>query len=229
MTEKIIIPKYEVYVFDLDGTLYDQPRLRIRMATRLLQYYLLHPFKLSELLMLQRFRSVKDKWNSDSSVQPKQDNNGLDEVDADVCRYISEKSGKDYKMLSAVIKRWIYDDPLTVLYDERDKKLIEDIDRLKAAGKKIVIFSDYPVKEKLAAIGLEVDAFYSSTDKEIGELKPSPKGIDIIISDFNVEKSKIVMIGDRMEKDGRAAENAGIDYVILPRKIKDRNIDFEID
>ena len=35
------------------------------------------------------------------------------------------------------------------------------------------------------------------------------------------------MIGDRMEKDGEAARAAGIDYLILERKRKNRKLQYE--
>ena len=63
---------------------------------------------------------------------------------------------------------------------------------------------------------------YSPERERVGELKPSPKGLNLIMSDLNVSKDKTIMIGDRMVKDGEAAKKAGCDYLILSKSKKKR-------
>jgi len=54
---------YHLIVFDLDGTLYHQRALRIKMAGRLLSHYLFHLNQIKELWILYQFRKVRDRWD----------------------------------------------------------------------------------------------------------------------------------------------------------------------
>lgn len=216
---------YEVYVFDVDGTLYDQPRLRTIMAVRLLQYYLFHPLKIKDLLLLKKFREEKENWTKEKEIETEAFTGtecGLSLLDEKICFYISHKIKVSHDIICGIVKKWIYDEPMDAVNITRDKRLIDYIDTLSKKGKKIIIFSDYPATDKMKALECYSDAIYSAADKEIMELKPSPKGINVIIRDLNVSKENVLMIGDRYEKDGMSAINAGVDYIILKRKLKDR-------
>ena len=48
-------------IFDVDGTLYKQSKLRRKMLYDLLSYYALRPWQLQELRILQRFRVEREK------------------------------------------------------------------------------------------------------------------------------------------------------------------------
>lgn len=203
---------YKLYVFDLDGTLYDQPRLRLMMALRLMGYYTLHPLSAGDLLILKHFRKVKDSWTGSSSED-------------DIIEKTAADLGKDPKRVSAIVRKWIYDSPLDIIRKTADRKLIAVIDRLRKDGRKVVILSDYPAADKLAALGVTVDASYGPEDERIDELKPSPKGLRIIMNDHPEDPGDIIMIGDRYEKDGMCAEAAGVDHLILPRHVNKRKFD----
>ena len=200
---------YSLYVFDLDGTLYDQPRLRRIMALRLALYYGLRPHLAGELFILQHFRKVKDKWTGSSSEE-------------EIIRKVAEDTGADVRKVQKIVRRWIYDDPLSALYKTRDASLAAWIDRLRSDGKKVVILSDYPTTDKMDALRVSVDRQYGPDDGRIGELKPSPNGLKTIMDDFDASPDDVLMIGDRMEKDGLCAQAAGVDYLILERSVARR-------
>ena len=200
---------YSLYVFDLDGTLYDQPSLRRIMALRLAMYYAMHPLHAGELFILQHFRKVKDKWTKSSS-------------DEDIIRQVAKDTGSNADKVSRVVGKWIYDDPLSALPQTRDDNLCDWIGKLRSAGKKVVILSDYPTRDKMKALQIDVDAQYGPDDERIDELKPSPRGLMIIMEDFGADPADVLMIGDRNEKDGKCAEAAGVDHIILERSIRKR-------
>ena len=204
------INDYKLYVFDLDGTLYDQPGLRLQMLTRLMGFYILHPFRAGELFILQHFRKVKDSWTKNSSED-------------DIIKQVAADKKTDEARVKSIVRRWIYDDPLEVIAKNKDTGLIGWMDLLRKSGKKVFILSDYPAADKLKAMNVTVDGIYDPDDERIDELKPSPKGLNVIMGDTGILPEDILMIGDRMEKDGLCAEKAGIDHMILPRKITDRN------
>ena len=220
-------------IFDLDGTLYDQPRLRLGMMMHLVGFYILHPLRIKELLLLQTFRKVKDDWDESVNVVADEElsgngdqddyaSNSIDALDKTICRYIADKKNVSVKLMTEVVYKWIYKDPLELLHKVRDVQLIERITQLRSNGKKVIVWSDYPVAEKLGALECEVDAVYSSTDEKIMELKPSPKALTIIMQEHSVDNKDIIMIGDRYEKDAKAAIAADIDYLILERNIRKR-------
>ena len=198
--------KYDLYVFDVDGTLYYQNKLRLIMGKRLLMYYLLHPLKFKDLIIIKNFRSLRENAK---------DTNGLFDITAKKCNVSVSR-------VNEVIKKWIYENPIDALIASKDDTLLAIIDKLKADGKTVAIWSDYEADDKLKALKLSTDYVYTAEQERVGELKPSPKGLNLIMSDLNVPKDKTIMIGDRMDKDGEAAKKAGCDYLILSKSKKKR-------
>ena len=198
--------KYDLYVFDVDGTLYYQNKLRLIMGKRLLMYYLLHPLKFKDLIIIKNFRSLRENAK---------DTNGLFDITAKKCNVSVSR-------VNEVIKKWIYENPIDALIASKDDTLLAVIDKLKANGKTVAIWSDYEADDKLKALKLSTDYVYTAEQERVGELKPSPKGLNLIMSDLNVPKDKTIMIGDRMVKDGEAAKKAGCDYLILSKSKKKR-------
>lgn len=198
--------KYDLYVFDVDGTLYYQNKLRLIMGKRLLMYYLLHPLKLKDLIIIKNFRSLRENAK---------DTNGLFDITAKKCNVSVSR-------VNEVIKKWIYENPIDALIASKDDTLLAIIDKLKANGKTVAIWSDYEADDKLKALQLSTDYVYTAEQERVGELKPSPKGLKLIMSDLRVAKDKTIMIGDRMVKDGEAAKKAGCDYLILSKSKKKR-------
>ncbi len=204
------IKDYSLYVFDLDGTLYDQPKLRLTMAMRLMLYYMCHPFSVKELFILQHFRKVKDAWCGGSSEE-------------DIYQKVAADKGVGADKVAQTVKRWIYDNPLSALKSAKDVYLAGWIARLRQEGKTVVVLSDYPAKDKLKALDITVDKDYGPDDDRIDELKPSPKGLQVIMQDYGIAPDEVIMIGDREEKDGRCAKAAGVDSLILARRINKRD------
>ena len=198
--------KYDLYVFDVDGTLYYQNKLRLIMGKRLLMYYLIHPLKFKDLIIIKNFRSLRENAK---------DTNGLFDITAKKCNVSVSR-------VNEVIKKWIYENPIDALTASKDDTLLAIIDKLKANGKTVAIWSDYEADDKLKALKLSTDYVYTAEQERVGELKPSPKGLNLIMSDLNVPKDKTIMIGDRMVKDGEAAKKAGCDYLILSKSKKKR-------
>ena len=114
--------------------------------------------------------------------------------------------------------------PLKLLSQFRDELLAGIIDDLKNDKKdiKIVIYSDYPVENKLKSLGIEADYLFTSGDEEIGCMKPDPKGLRVILDKLQISNSDAIMIGDRYEKDGEAAIANDMDYIIVSSDKKER-------
>jgi FMN phosphatase YigB (HAD superfamily) len=108
--------------------------------------------------------------------------------------------------------------PLRYISLFRDKKLICLIRQLRERGAKIVVYSDYPAKQKIEALrDLAVDYYFCADDKIIQCLKPETRGLANIVRAIGELVEYAVFIGDRCEKDGKCAEGIGMDYIILDK------------
>ena len=206
---------YLAVAFDLDGTLYDQKKLRRNMAFRLGTYYLFHPLRIKDLLLLKTFRQVRDHWDEIVKTAGDADRN---DPDAAMYDYVARKHGADASRVEAVVKRWIYEDPLSVLPKYTDTDLAAYIASLRQNHIPVLIFSDYPIEDKLCALRIQADGMYAPGDERAIGLKPSPSGLMQILSDLNLKAEQLLMVGDRDEKDGESARRAGVDYVIVHGK-----------
>ncbi len=206
------IEDYSAYIVDVDGTLYFKKPMQLRMAMQLVLYYAFHIFKVKELLLLRDYRKMRDK----DEISDKE---GFENI---IIAELSEKYCFSEKKTAGIINKWILKKPIDILYKCRDKSLIAFLDEQKNAGKRIYIYSDYPAIDKCTALGIKADGIYWPDKTRITVLKPSPQGINFIINENRLDKKEVLFIGDRYEKDGKCAENGGIDFLILDGTHKKR-------
>lgn len=88
---------------------------------------------------------------------------------------------------------------------------------LRAHGTQIAIWSDYPVHDKLAALGLCADHAVSATDPDVAALKPNPAGLTWLQQHTGVAPEDTLMIGDRDSHGGGAARALGVDFLLRAR------------
>lgn len=196
---------YDAYIVDLDGTLYSQPPVRFGMAKKLMVYYGLHFWKLKELFAIYKYRKLREK---DMFA-------GQDDFEHLEYEYLAAKLHMDEARLINTIKVWMIDTPLALINKNRNSKLIEFLESRIQAGAKVIVYSDYPVEDKLGALKFSPTASYYSGDATIACLKPNPQGLKNILSENGLAPEKTLFIGDRMEKDGECAKACGVDYGIL--------------
>jgi phosphoglycolate phosphatase len=85
---------------------------------------------------------------------------------------------------------------------------------LRASGKQVAAFSDYPAKDKLKALGLQASPIVCATDPDVARLKPDPLGLHLILKRCGVPAKRALMIGDRFDRDGAVAGRAGVRALI---------------
>jgi len=204
--------KVKAVIFDVDGTLYAQSKLRTKMLRALAGYYALRPWRLQEVLMLQRFRAEREK-------RPGAAGPNLENAQYEWCtnngRYPIEK-------LRQVVDQWMFRHPNQYLPGCTYPGTQSFFDALRRQGIKIGVYSDYPAHDKLAAMGLTADVVVSSVDPEIDHLKPAPDGLLYITNVLGVSAAECLFIGDRHELDGICAEQAGMPYLIVDKQPFDR-------
>jgi FMN phosphatase YigB (HAD superfamily) len=195
------IYSYDAAIFDVDGTLYRQKPLRLRMFAELLKYYGLRPWRWRGLYAVYLFRKLREDAQS---------------CDGDFdSRFISEaavKAGIAEEEAGAVIHKWIMDFPLPFIARYANTAVIRCFNGYREQGKKVYVYSDYPAIDKLKQLGLEADAVYCASDEGVKCLKPCPTGLRYIIGKHGLDPETTIFFGDRYEKDGLCAKQCGIRF-----------------
>ncbi|HJV66351.1 MAG TPA: HAD family hydrolase [Geomonas sp.] len=188
----------ELVVFDVDGTLYDQRRLRALMARDLL-LHLVTRGDLRLYRILSAYRGRRERWGEREAPF------GEEALIAETAAATGVASAR----VQEAVAEWMARRPLPYLAGCRYAGLAELFEALRRSGKKIGIFSDYPARDKLAALGVSADDTVSAGDPGVGFLKPHPRGLQLLMERAAVKPEATVLIGDRAERDGLAARRAG--------------------
>lgn len=95
--------------------------------------------------------------------------------------------------------------------------LLPLLSRLRSAGIKLAVVSDIGlIEERLRAIGVPPEAFDTLLCAEqTGELKPSPRSLLAVAEQWGCSPEQILMVGDRVDRDAKSAQNAGMDTIII--------------
>lgn len=209
--------KYRLIVLDMDGTLYFQRKMQFLMCLEMLFFAFTHPLEIWKLRAISVFRKVRECVGE---VQEETADNSALNVHYEKTAQAMGKTGCE---IQAVIEEWMFKRPLKYIDSCRDERLCERINNWKKQGIRVVVYSDYPAKDKCEALSLQPDAVYSSEDERISHMKPSAKALQVIAEDFGIGYDEMLIIGDRYSRDGKMAENAGADYLILEKWKYKRN------
>jgi FMN phosphatase YigB (HAD superfamily) len=190
----------------MDGTLYFQRPVQLLMAARLALYVLFHPRRLNEALALLLYRQLYSR--------------GLPESErfAELVR----KYGFEASEARRVVDTWMLKKPRGLVRRFRDKRLIAFLESKRAEGFPVIVYSDYPLEDKMAALEpFAIDGLFVS--EKIGALKPDPSGVLEVLRRYSLAPEDCLFLGDSYAKDGRCAEAAGIDYIVLDKSRFARN------
>ncbi len=200
--------KIKVVIFDVDGTLYDQRKLRMYMLMNLLGYYIMKPQRLQELKILKDFRREREKHAFDTE----------NDIENGQYRWGAQASGVSPEKVRSVVEKWIFSIPLKYIPYCSFPSILEFFNNLHKHGIATAIFSDYPAKKKVDVLGLNPDCIVCSTDRNVDRLKPDPRGLFVIVETLGVSVEECLFIGDRDDHDGECARKAGMQYLILKRR-----------
>ena len=194
----------EGIIFDVDGTLYHQRPVRIQMAIRLAGYYGTHLFGIPELKGIYNFRKVREEeafqaFSIERQIQEAARRSGI----------------RDAAVLGQAIQRWMFREPLRQIAAHPNKEVLSFLRRQQAEGRRIIIYSDYAAEEKLAVLDISPDAVYYPGIAGIREMKPSLDSMNKILRREALRPDHAVMVGDRMEKDGKSAELVGMPFLLV--------------
>lgn len=201
-------PKISCVIFDLDGTLYDQKKMRQKMFIKLFCYYLFCPAKWKDLVILWVFRKNREKMR----LEP------VGNLTETQYSQVSQALNVPYGRVEELVEKWILTEPLEYLKECRFAGVKEFFQNLRAHGKLIGIFSEYPVADKLMALELFADVCVSATDREVDRFKPDTKGLKLVLKKLGKLPTECLYIGDREELDGVCAKSLSMKYLIKKQK-----------
>lgn len=193
---------FDLVVFDMDGTLYDQPRLQRRMMVALVRDAI-RSRSLGAIRTLSAFRRHRESL-ADTAME-----------DFDAAQY--HLPGHAPEQVRALVADWMERRPLPLLRQCRAEGVEHLFERL-ARRHVVAIYSDYPPSEKLAALGLSAKLTVGAND--VGRLKPDPSGLLLLMERAHVAPARTLMIGDRDDRDGEAARRAGVRALIRGRDFR---------
>ena len=197
----------DLVVFDVDGTLYDQRALRVRMAWELC-LHTLSTFDFTVPEALRTYRELRENMGDEE----------IEDFETELIRKTAASTGAPSHKVRAVVEEWIELRPLSHLAALRFAGLVELFSKLKRKGKSVGIFSDYPAMAKLAALGLAADFVVSAGDAGVKKLKPNPRGLEVLMKVAKAVPARTILIGDRGDRDGLAARRAGAACLIRSSK-----------
>jgi HAD superfamily hydrolase (TIGR01549 family) len=196
-------------LFDLDGTMYVQSVLRGLMAAELAVGLASRRLRRQDIRRLAKFRREREALKHQSSEGVVLE------------RWQYEVHGEGADSLETLVQEWMHRRPLKYLRACRRRGLVELLTMLSARGYRLGVLSDFPVADKLGALG--VDRWFSlmlcTTDPEINALKPSARGFLHACRLWGLAPHEVLYVGDRIDVDAQGAAAAGLDcWIVGPRK-----------
>jgi len=187
--------------FDIDGTLYPEYRIRWRVL----------PYVLRHLRLFMAFARTRKLMRSSKA--------------SDIC-----DANLDYTELAIFAKelgcdieeaRGFRDELIYRAWEKYFQgmkiypRVSNSLRKLKDAGLKLAVLSDFPVGRKLEYFGLEgiFDAVLGFP--ESGQLKPHREPFIRMANRLNVDLGNMIYVGNRLTYDVRGSQNAGMRGVLI--------------
>jgi HAD superfamily hydrolase (TIGR01509 family) len=194
----------EAVILDVDGTLYDQHPLRIRMALRLVQHVAASPVRgLQTMRALRAYRTAQELLRA---------HQGQSVAGDAQLQHACAACGLPESVVREQVDRWMQREPLDLVQRYARPGLRDFLQRTRQRGVRTAVFSDYPPTGKIRALGIHdlLDVVAAAQDSGIGRFKPDPRGLLHVAEQLGVAPARAVYVGDRPEVDGVAAARAGM-------------------
>jgi HAD superfamily hydrolase (TIGR01549 family) len=198
---------FDLIVFDVDGTLYSQRKLRLKMAGVLARHCLI-----TGSMKTPRILGSYRQWREELAEQSDE---RFEEV---LIGRLASRYRKSEADIQAIVTEWMEVQPLKYLKECRYAGVKELVAQLRSTGKIIGVLSDYPAQDKLSRLELEADFVLSARDEQVAALKPNPRGLQHLMALAGVGPEATVMIGDRAERDGEMGRRAAVKTYLRSRK-----------
>lgn len=194
--------RYAAWLLDFDGTLYRAGPVKWAMGAELLVLGARH------VGTLRRFRHEHEHLRATL----------CDEVEDPFHLQLTrtaEALKRDPEHVRGIVHAWMFERPQKWIRRWARHALLQQARDFHALGGKLAVVSDYPVSHKLRAIQPELPLSAVVANGEQGgprRLKPYPDGFLRAAERLGVAPEQCLVIGDRLDADGEAAERAGMAF-----------------
>ena len=207
------------FLLDVDGTLYRQTPVRLWMACEMgvvspLTYGVSQALRLGRAIA--EFRKVREELRALGAPS-----SPLVELQY---RETARRAGVTAGEVEATVSEWMFSRPLKYVARAPRSRVASFLIAARRAGLLIGALSDYPVADKLAALGLS-DYFslrLCTTDREINALKPHPRGFLEACRVWGLSPLEVLYVGDRPDVDATGARAAGMRCAIVGQSARSR-------
>ena len=199
---------FSAWLIDLDGTLYRPRPVKIAMGLQL-------------CFASSHTRKVIRSFRHEHEVLRASEVTAIDQPFTEQLSRTAQRLGCPIEQVRAVIDDWMFARPGRWLRRFRREGLIKEIAQFKANGGRTALISDYPARVKLQA--LEVTGLFDvvvangETDERY-RLKPAPDALLLAARLLEVAPAECLVLGDRPDADGLAAQRAGMAFRLIPGK-----------
>ncbi len=198
-------------IFDVDGTLYDQPRLRRIMCRELVIHCFRSPVTgLRAIRILTAFRRLRERM-------PEMKVENIAEAQYSLT---AQRVNYPLEKVRLIVHEWMFQRPLRYLPFCKFPGLVSFLDHLAIHKVTTAVFSDYPAQAKVQSMGLSFSILLDAEDARVDRLKPDPKGLELCTELLGLEKTACLYIGDRDDRDGECARRAGMPYFLYSSSSK---------
>jgi len=194
---------HDAWLVDLDGTLYRATPLRMLMAAELALC------GWSAIRVLRRFRQEHERLRHER--EPAASTPYALQIERTAAAL-----GLSANRVAHVVQQWMQERPRKWLPRCIRASLVRHMERFRDDGGRIAVVSDYPAGGKLSALGISslVDAVIASGETaELKRLKPAPDGYLLAAAKVGAAAERCLVIGDRRETDGMAAQAAAMNFL----------------
>lgn len=193
---------HDAWLVDLDGTLYAARWVKLAMAAELLLG------GWAAVGTLRRFRKEHERLREELTTP-------VDDPFEEQLERTARAVGAPRSVVAGHVEHWMIKRPGKWIRRFRRDELLAEIEEFRASGGRTALVSDYPAREKLAALeatGLFDVVVASGEPQGPRRLKPDPDGYLTAARRLGVTPERCLVIGDREDADGAAARAAHMQF-----------------
>lgn len=191
--------------FDIDGTLYKELPFNLMVTP----YFLLH------LNFFLKYNKVRKELRHNKPDGYYEDFNG------EQANLLAQKLNCSTEKASQKLNRIVYEG-LKKFYSKLKpyKGALDFIRRLKEAGIKVAVLSDFPPEQKGEIWGIKAYCDYLIGSEHTGALKPSPYVFSVLQETLGIPAEQILYVGNNHKYDVEGSKKAGMKsaWIITPSK-----------